>query len=126
MSRGKGHATIQCASCGLKQEVETSPADQMVDVYCRFTDKFYGASQPATPKQVQAQVEAASPATSEGQEVEEKSEIAENVPPAEESAPFPEEQVEASEASEQTSEEFDASEESQADEEAPRPSQSGL
>ena len=127
ISRGKGHATIQCASCGLKQEVETSPADQMVDVYCRFTDKFYGANQPATPKQVQAQAEEApSPTTSESQEVEEKSEIAKNVPPAEESAPFPEEQVEASETSEQTSEEFDASEESQADEEAPRPSQSGL
>jgi transcription elongation factor Elf1 len=128
MSRGKGHATIQCASCGLKQEVETSPADQMVDVYCRFTDKFYGASQPSAPKQMPTQAEETveTPVASESREVEEKSEPVDQVPPVEEPAPFPEEQVEASETSEQTSEEFDASEESQADEEAPRPSQSGL
>lgn len=127
MSRGKGHATIQCASCGLKQEVETSPADQMVDVYCRFTDRFYGASQPATPKQVQAQVEeTASPTTSESQEVEEKSEPVDQVPPVEEPASFLGEQVETSGTSEQTSEELDAKQESQADEESSKRPQSGL
>jgi len=51
MSRGKSHALIQCGECGLKQEAEISPADQMVDVYCRFTDKFYGANQASQQKQ---------------------------------------------------------------------------
>lgn len=43
MSRGRGHATVQCAACGLKEELEASPADQLVDVYCKFTDGFYGS-----------------------------------------------------------------------------------
>jgi len=51
MSRSKSHALIQCAACGLKQETDISPADQMVDVYCRFTDKFYGANQASGQKQ---------------------------------------------------------------------------
>jgi transcription elongation factor Elf1 len=127
MSRGKGHALIQCASCGLKQEVETSPVDQMVDVYCRFTDKFYGASQPSAPKEVQTQAEeTVSPVTSEAQETEEKSEPEEDAPPAEESASVPEEQIEASETAEQTSDEPDESQESQVNEETSNRPQTGL
>jgi hypothetical protein len=30
----------------------------MVDVYCRFTDRFYGAKEPSTPKQTQAPAQA--------------------------------------------------------------------
>jgi len=51
MSRSKSQALIQCAACGLKQETDISPADQMVDVYCRFTDKFYGTNQASGQKQ---------------------------------------------------------------------------
>jgi len=50
LSRASHHATIQCAACGLKEEVEASPADQIVDVYCRFTDRFYSQSGGQTPK----------------------------------------------------------------------------
>ena len=51
LSRASHHATVQCAGCGLKEEIEASPADQVVDVYCRFTDRFYGVGVSQTPKQ---------------------------------------------------------------------------
>lgn len=34
-------AIATCGKCGLRAEVQTSPQDQPVDVYCKFTDKFY-------------------------------------------------------------------------------------
>ena len=34
-------ATVMCGKCGLKTEVPVSPQDQAVDLYCKFTDKFY-------------------------------------------------------------------------------------
>lgn len=58
INRNKSCATVQCAACGLKQEAETSRSDQMVDVYCRFTDRFYGAKEPSAPKQTQAPAQA--------------------------------------------------------------------
>ena len=54
LSRASHHATVQCAGCGLKEEIEASPADQMVDVYCKFTDRFYGVGEGRTPKQEHA------------------------------------------------------------------------
>jgi len=56
LSRASHHATVQCAGCGLKEEIEASPADQVVDVYCKFTDKFYGGVS-QTLKQEHAPVE---------------------------------------------------------------------
>jgi transcription elongation factor Elf1 len=34
-------ATIQCGSCGLKEEVTIKPAFKEIDAYCLFTDKYY-------------------------------------------------------------------------------------
>lgn len=39
--KGAGIAVVQCAACGAKDEFDVSRGTQMVDVYCRFTDKFY-------------------------------------------------------------------------------------
>lgn len=41
MPKGTGKATVRCASCGLKDEIDAPPSFDMVDVYCSFTDKFY-------------------------------------------------------------------------------------
>jgi transcription elongation factor Elf1 len=52
LQRGNKLAVVQCSECGLKGEFDVSPADQIVDIYCKFTDKFYsgsGGAQAATP-----------------------------------------------------------------------------
>lgn len=50
LPKGAGVAIVQCAACGAKDEFDVRPGTQMVDVYCKFTDKFYatGKAQPAT------------------------------------------------------------------------------
>ncbi len=45
MSKGSGKASVQCASCGLKDEVDAPPSFDMVDVYCSFADKYYVRTQ---------------------------------------------------------------------------------
>jgi len=108
MGRGGSRATVQCAACGLKQEFEASPSDQVVDVYCKFTDRFYGVREPLTPKQeyipeetvreTQAHGEAQEESRGEGQTVGEE--------PASEAMPqSPERQLEGHEASEERTEE---------------------
>lgn len=37
-------ATVQCGSCGLKDEITIKPAFKEVDVYCLFTDKYYATA----------------------------------------------------------------------------------
>ena len=101
MGRGGRHALVQCASCGLKQELETSPADQVVDVYCRFTDRFYGVRQPAGLKPEHA---AAETVTETQTEVEVQGEPEETGQVVEEEEP-PEAELETSEASEEQTEE---------------------
>jgi transcription elongation factor Elf1 len=44
LQRGNKLAVVQCSECGLKGEFDVSPADQIVDIYCKFTDKFYSGS----------------------------------------------------------------------------------
>jgi len=39
--RSQERATVRCGSCGLMDEFPITPAFREVDVYCRFTDKFY-------------------------------------------------------------------------------------
>jgi transcription elongation factor Elf1 len=34
-------AKVMCGKCGLKLDISASPQDQLVDLYCKFTDKFY-------------------------------------------------------------------------------------
>jgi transcription elongation factor Elf1 len=48
---GGGPAVVQCGSCGLKREFEATPSSQIVDIYCMFTDAFYGKK--AQPEQAQ-------------------------------------------------------------------------
>ena len=40
MMKGKQIATVKCGNCGLQAELSTVHADQPIDIYCKFTDKF--------------------------------------------------------------------------------------
>ena len=40
-SKDESQALVTCGNCGFKVEVPISPTDQPVDLYCKFTDKFY-------------------------------------------------------------------------------------
>ena len=39
---------VHCGACGLKDEFEASRSAQPVDIYCKFTDKFYAAGKPTS------------------------------------------------------------------------------
>jgi len=39
---------VHCGACGLKDELEAVRSSQPVDVYCKFTDKFYTTGKPAS------------------------------------------------------------------------------
>lgn len=51
ITKETGLAAVHCAACGLKDEFEATRAAHTVDIYCKFTDKFYAASK---ARQVQA------------------------------------------------------------------------
>jgi transcription elongation factor Elf1 len=40
--RDQNRAIVGCGSCGVKDEFPVKPAQGEIDVYCMFTDKFYG------------------------------------------------------------------------------------
>jgi len=42
MKKGSDKAIVQCGSCKIKEEFAVAPPSSMVDVYCKFTDKYYG------------------------------------------------------------------------------------
>ena len=46
---GEGPAIVQCGACGLKREFAATPSSQIVDVYCMFTDSFYGKEKQQAP-----------------------------------------------------------------------------
>jgi transcription elongation factor Elf1 len=49
--REESRAVVGCGSCGVKDEFPVKPAQGEIDVYCMFTDKFYGAPRrPPAPK----------------------------------------------------------------------------
>ena len=35
-------ATVTCGKCTLRAEIQMGPADQAIDIYCKFTDRFGG------------------------------------------------------------------------------------
>lgn len=45
MEKGASRAVVICGNCDLKEEFPVRPIDMPVDIYCKFTDKFY-----TTPK----------------------------------------------------------------------------
>jgi len=44
IEKEKQRASVRCGSCGLTHEMPIVSSLQEVDVYCQFTDKFYGVS----------------------------------------------------------------------------------
>lgn len=50
LPQGAGPATVQCGSCGLNREFQATPSSQVVDIYCMFTDSYYGKDKPAVEK----------------------------------------------------------------------------
>jgi transcription elongation factor Elf1 len=40
--RDENRAVVGCGGCGVKDEFPVKPAQSEIDVYCMFTDKFYG------------------------------------------------------------------------------------
>jgi len=41
LSKNRGLAAVRCGNCRLTEELPLQPAFQEVDVYCKFTDRFY-------------------------------------------------------------------------------------
>lgn len=42
--KGSNIAEVRCSKCGVEAKIPTSPADEPVDVYCKFTDRLYAGS----------------------------------------------------------------------------------
>jgi transcription elongation factor Elf1 len=42
--RDQKRAIVACGSCGVKEEFPIKPVQGEIDMYCTFTDKFYGGS----------------------------------------------------------------------------------
>ncbi|MCS7095546.1 MAG: hypothetical protein N3F10_00500 [Candidatus Bathyarchaeota archaeon] len=42
MFREEGRAFVSCGNCGVKDEFQIKNVFGEIDVYCMFTDKFYG------------------------------------------------------------------------------------
>lgn len=40
--RDQKRSLVACGSCGTKEEFSIKPVQGEIDVYCMFTDKFYG------------------------------------------------------------------------------------
>jgi len=49
LPEGSGPAIVQCGACGLKREYAATPSSQIVDIYCMFTDSFYGKDKAPAP-----------------------------------------------------------------------------
>ena len=49
LPEGSGPAIVQCGACGLKREFTATPSSQIVDIYCMFTDSFYGKDKTQAP-----------------------------------------------------------------------------
>jgi len=52
LPKAEGVATVVCAACGVKDQFDVLRGTQMVDVYCKFTDKFYAAGKTQSTTEV--------------------------------------------------------------------------
>ena len=43
IEKGQGFALVHCGGCGIKEQIPASPAQQPIDVYCKFADNFYAS-----------------------------------------------------------------------------------
>lgn len=43
MEKGQGFALVHCGGCNLKEQIAVTPAQQPIDVYCKFIDNFYAS-----------------------------------------------------------------------------------
>jgi len=55
MPKGPGMATIECAACGTKDQFDAPRGAHMVDVYCKFADKYHATGGAQAPSQVAAE-----------------------------------------------------------------------
>jgi transcription elongation factor Elf1 len=71
LHRSSRRAVVQCSACHLAGEFEVSPANQIVDIYCKFNDDFHsGRIKPSeTTVTVVEVVEGSGEETSAPQEV---------------------------------------------------------
>lgn len=44
INKGSKRAIVQCGACELKDELEFKPSDKKIDIYCKFTDRFFSES----------------------------------------------------------------------------------
>ncbi|MGB9022494.1 MAG: transcription elongation factor 1 family protein [Candidatus Bathyarchaeia archaeon] len=52
LPKAAGLATVECAACGAKDQFDVPRGTQMVDVYCKFTDKFYATGKTQSTTEV--------------------------------------------------------------------------
>lgn len=55
ISRAQGQAVVACGSCGIKDEFPIKPAQGEIDVYCMFTDKFYGGPKKSSVAEIKGE-----------------------------------------------------------------------
>jgi len=44
LNKDENLAEVKCSKCQIKSEFYVSASDQIVDIYCKFTDKVYSGS----------------------------------------------------------------------------------
>ena len=50
--RDQKRALVACGACHVKEEFPINPAQGEIDVYCMFTDKYYGNPRRSSAAQV--------------------------------------------------------------------------
>jgi transcription elongation factor Elf1 len=52
INRDQKHAIVACGGCGVKDEFPIKPVQGEIDMYCMFTDKFYGRPRRSSAAQI--------------------------------------------------------------------------
>jgi transcription elongation factor Elf1 len=50
--RDQKRALVACGACGVKEEFPIKPVQGEIDMYCMFTDKFYGSSKKSSAAEI--------------------------------------------------------------------------